>query len=517
MKDDYVIVGGGTAGSIIAARLSEDPNRAVLVLEAGPDYPSAEHMPEKLRDGYTTSADITPSEHVWEFTARSTGVAGPMWVPRGRVTGGSSAINGQFFLRGMPEDYDEWADRGNDEWSFRKLLPYFRKFETDLDFPDDFHGTDGPILVRRFREDEWLPPQAAFRDAAIDAGFLYAEDLNHPDATGVGPLPINNVNGMRIGTNVGFLNPARHRLNLTVRGDCLVRRLIFDGLQATGVEVESGGERFVVEGEEIILTAGPIGSPHILMLSGVGPEDQLTAAGVQLVHHSPGVGQNLRDHPILGIGWSVKPGYPMDPDAPRYQVLLRYTAEGSDQRNDMQIVMISFATGPVASGGDGRTSLGISMLPVLNKAVGRGEIRLSSSDPTVQPVLDYHFFVEEEDRRRFREGIRLCLRLGEHESFKDIIDSRVSPSDADLASDEALDRWLMTMARTCHHISGTCKMGPDSDPEAVIDQYGRVYGVEGLRVADASIMPDCVRANTNATAMMIGERMADFIAQGAQV
>ncbi|MCH8222610.1 MAG: GMC family oxidoreductase N-terminal domain-containing protein [Chloroflexi bacterium] len=429
-------------------------------------------------------------------------------MPRGRVTGGSSAINGQFFLRGVPEDYDDWADRGNDEWSYEKVLPYFRKFETDLDFPDDFHGTDGPILVRRFKEHEWLEPQAAFRDAALDAGFPYVEDFNHPDATGVGPLPLNNVDGMRISANVGFLNPARHRLNLTVRGDCLVRRLIFEGKRATGVEVESGGERFIVEGEEIILSAGPIGSPHILMLSGVGPEEQLAAAGVPLVHHSPGVGQNLRDHPLLSIGYSTKPGYPMDPDAPRYQVILRYTAENSPLRNDMQIVMISFASEPVATGGDGRTSEGIAIFPVLNKAVGKGEIRLGSADPTVQPLLDYNFFAEEEDRRRFRDGLRLCLSLGEHESFKDIIEARTSPSD------EALDRWFMTYARTCHHISGTCKMGPAGDPEAVIDQYGRVYGVEALRVADVSIMPDCVRANTNATAMMIGERMADFIAEG---
>jgi choline dehydrogenase len=250
------------------------------------------------------------------------------------------------------------------------------------------------------------------------------------------------------------------------------------------------------------------------MLSGIGPADQLESAGVPLKLDLPGVGQNLRDHPHVYALWHPRPGYPMDPELPRYQVALRYTAPASHLRNDMQLLMVSFATGRVDRGGDGRTPVGIVIQPVLNLALGNGELRLQSADPTIPPALDFNFLTDPFDRRRLREALHLCVGLAEHPAFQEILGARIAPTDDVLASDGALDEWMMREVSTTNHISGTCKMGPASDPAAVVDQYGRVHGLDGIRVADASIMPDCVRANTNATTMMIGERMADLILHG---
>ena len=511
MKYDVVIVGSGSAGSILATRLSEDPQRSVLLLEARPDYPDFEHLPEEVKFGYSTEIDIMTSDHNWQFTGKATDQAPPMLVPRGKVTGGSSAINGQVFLRGVPEDYDSWAAMGNDQWEYQKLLPYFRKLETDTDFHDDFHGTEGPIVAHRFKRETWLPAQVAFYDACRAAGFPDCPDHNHPDSGGVGPTPFNNPNGIRLSTALGYLDAARHRLNLTIRPNCTVHRIQFEGKRATGIEMESGGEVFTVEGEEILLSAGAIGSPHILMLSGVGPGDHLARFGIPLVAALPGVGQNLRDHPIVHVTWRTREGFPLDGMAPRMQLCLRYTAEGSHLRNDIKVSMQSYATERINREGDRMEPVGIRMRGGIQLAEGAGELRLTSADPAVQPSLDYRYLEHAFDRDRLRKAVRLCVRLGEHESFRDMIAERLEPLDSDLSSDEALDAWLMREVTTSQHISCTCKMGPASDPMAVVDQYGRVHGLEGLRVVDASIMPDCIRANTNVTTMMIGERIAEFM------
>ncbi|CUV01507.1 Choline dehydrogenase [hydrothermal vent metagenome] len=226
------------------------------------------------------------------------------------------------------------------------------------------------------------------------------------------------------------------------------------------------------------------------------------------------MGQNLRDHPAVWITWRTKEGFPLDGLAPRMQLTLRYTAENSDLRNDMKISMQSFATEPVNQGGGRMEPLGIRMTSGIYLAAGAGELRLESADPAVQPILDYNYLKEESDVRRLRESVRICVELGEHESFKDIIQERIAPTDAELESDDALDEWIQRVVTTSQHISCTCKMGPSSDPMAVVDQYGKVHGLEGLRVVDASIMPDCIRANTNVTTLMIGERVSDFIQNG---
>ncbi|MET4634419.1 GMC family oxidoreductase [Kaistia defluvii] len=522
---DYVIVGGGSAGCVMASRLSENPDVRVLLLEAGGrDTNPYIHMPVGF-------AKMTTGPLTWGLVTAPQKHAGNREIPyaQARVLGGGSSINAEIFTRGVPDDYDRWAhDEGCDGWSFQDVQPYFLRSEGNEILASGYHGTEGPLGVSNIRDPQ--PVTRAFVQACQQYGMPYNPDFNGPVQEGAGVYQTTIRNARRCSVAVGYLRPVMGRPNLTVETGCLTTKILFSGNRAIGVEYRQDGALKSVRADlEVVVTAGAIGSPKIMLLSGVGPADHLGALGIDVVQDLPGVGENLSDHFGIDIVYELKTADSLDKYNKLHWMLwagLQYTLfksgpvtsnvveGGAFWRQDRLLanpdLQFHFLAGagmeagvPAIQSGSGCTLNSYTLRPK-----SRGTVKLRSSRPEDKPIVDPNFIAEPDDLRVSAEGVKISREIMNQPAFAKYVRQEHFPG-KNVRTQADFENYARQYGRTSYHPTGTCKMGVDE--MAVVDPQLRVRGLEGIRICDSSIMPSLIGSNTNAPTIMIAEKGSDLI------
>lgn len=523
---DYLIVGAGSAGCVLANRLGEDASVRILVLEAGPaDKSWTIDMPSAV------GIVVGGTRYNWSYSSEPEPYLDGRRIgtPRGRTLGGSSSINGMVYIRGHARDYDNWAEQGCIGWSYQEVLPYFKRAQTHADGADDYRGASGHLHVTP--GDTQTPLCAAFLAAGAEAGYGLSNDLNGYRQEAFGPVDRTTRNGRRWSTSRGYLSEALARGNVQVATEALVLRILFEGQRAVGIEYEQNGKiHQALARREVLLTAGAINSPQLLLLSGIGPAAELRDLGIRVIHDLPGVGKRLNDHPDTVVQYLCKKPvslYPWTTAPGKWWIGARWfaTHDGLAASNhfeagafirsragvehpDLQLTFMPLAVQPgsVDLVPDHAFQIHIDLM----RPTSLGSVSLNSADPRQPPRILFNYLKTEQDRADMRAGARLVREIIEQPAMAAFKGLELVPG-PQAQSDEALDAWARQVTETGYHASGTCKMGQAGDPEAVVDPQLRVHGLDGLRVVDASIMPVIVSGNTNAPTVMIAEKASDLI------
>ena len=559
-KFSYIIVGGGSAGCVVASRLSENPKNDILLVEAGPDF-TADEEPQEIRDLFPGTAHSNP-RYTWNqnayFSTRPSNAPDNRKIIRyaqGRVIGGGSSVNGMISIRGLPSDYDDWEAQGAKGWNWENVLTYFRKVETDLDFDGPLHGKDGPLLLKRVPEELWPGLTKGFMEAAKAMGWRNIEDKNGVFEDGYFPIAVANALGRRESTaNTYLSSEVRRRQNLQILGNYRAERILFSGKKATGLRIYDARENFDVHANEVIISCGALHSPALLLRSGIGPASELLDRNIEVVADRQGVGKHLMEHPGVNFGCYTKRSGRVPPSLrPPMYAGLRWSS-GFEECPPGDMYMIPMNKSFWHAIGE---RLGVLMMWV-NKSYSTGEIRLNPENSSAEPMVDFNMCSDSRDMERLKIGVRKLTELQEKSSLQKyvtdvfpisysdrarqyaiynksnaiktwlgslvmdfsgtarraIIKTMMAdgPTIQDLATDDsALTEWISQTVFGHYHASCTNRMGAPDDPGAVTNPSAKVYGVEGVRIADASIMPAVPSANTNLPTIMLAEKVAQTI------